>query len=109
MGGGLQGYRAWLLQHITAALLMLAFVLLGVVWLSGLPHSFAAWQAMVRSAPVEIALLLFFAALLLHAWVGLREVVLDYVHPLALRLVLLVLLALYLAGCYLWLLWILWR
>ncbi|HHJ12473.1 MAG TPA: succinate dehydrogenase, hydrophobic membrane anchor protein [Chromatiales bacterium] len=109
MGGGLQGYRAWLLQHITAALLVLGFVLLGAGWVAGLPDDFAGWRATVDSAPVEIGLLLFFGALLLHAWVGLRDVVLDYVHPLAVRLVLLVLLALYLVGCYLWLLWILWR
>jgi len=109
MGGGLQGYRAWLWQHLTAALLALGFVLLGAGWIAGLPDSYTAWQALVQSAPVEIGLLLFAAALLLHAWVGLRDVVLDYIRPLWLRLLLLVLLALYLAGCYLWLLWILWR
>lgn len=34
---------------------------------------------------VSIATLVFFGALLLHAWVGIRDVVMDYVHTLALR------------------------
>jgi succinate dehydrogenase / fumarate reductase membrane anchor subunit len=35
---------------------------------------------------MEVAVLLFFVALLLHGWIGLRDVVIDYVHPLGLRM-----------------------
>lgn len=109
MRGALSGYRAWLLQHVTAALLAVGFVLLGLRWVLGLPEDAAEWRAFMHAPMTEIGLLLFGGALLLHAWVGLRDVVLDYVQPLALRLLILVLLALYLAGSFSWLMWILWQ
>ena len=50
----------------------------------------------------------FGAALLAHAWVGLRDVILDYVRPAALRLSLLGLLALALATLGVWFIRIVW-
>jgi len=44
------------------------------------------------SAGVSIASFVFFAALLTHAWVGLRDVIMDYVHPVAVRVFVLALL-----------------
>ena len=49
-----------------------------------------------------------FAALLAHAWVGVRDVVMDYVHPVALRLLVLSLLVLYFTGLGVWVARILW-
>lgn len=39
----------------------------------------------MMSPGVSIATVIFFAALFLHTWVGVRDVVMDYVHPIALR------------------------
>jgi succinate dehydrogenase / fumarate reductase membrane anchor subunit len=44
----------------------------------------------------------FVLAVLLHAWLGMRDVVLDYVHRLWLRLLLLPLIGLLLTGSGLW-------
>lgn len=44
----------------------------------------------------------FFVALLLHSWIGLRDVLMDYVQPLPLRITLLVLLSFVLVGLALW-------
>jgi succinate dehydrogenase / fumarate reductase membrane anchor subunit len=46
--------------------------------------------------------MVFFAALLLHAWVGLRDVVLDYIKPLALRVGVLALLGFALLAVAMW-------
>ena len=46
--------------------------------------------------------LLFVAALLIHAWVGIRDIILDYVHPFGARLVVLSLFALMLITSGLW-------
>jgi succinate dehydrogenase / fumarate reductase membrane anchor subunit len=50
----------------------------------------------------------FFAALLVHAWIGLRVVMMDYVHPVALRIGLLVLLGVSLIAMAVWVVGILW-
>jgi succinate dehydrogenase / fumarate reductase membrane anchor subunit len=52
--------------------------------------------------------LIFFAALLLHAWVGLRDVVLDYVRPAAARVAVFALLSLVLTAQGLWVARMLW-
>ena len=49
------------------------------------PRSYLAWRGWIMSAGVSIATAVFFAALLVHAWIGLRDVILDYVHPAPLR------------------------
>lgn len=52
-------------------------------------HDYAQWLARVGSPGIRIALATFFAALLSHMWVGLRDVLLDYAKPLALQRLLL--------------------
>ena len=49
------------------------------------PGSYQAWHGWMMSSGVSIATLIFFAALVLHVWVGVRDVLMDYIHPLALR------------------------
>jgi succinate dehydrogenase / fumarate reductase membrane anchor subunit len=46
--------------------------------------------------------LLFVVALLIHAWVGIRDVLIDYVHPIMARVTLLSLFAIGFVGCGLW-------
>jgi succinate dehydrogenase / fumarate reductase membrane anchor subunit len=51
---------------------------------------------------VALPTLLFFAGVLLHAWVGIRDVVIDYVHAAALRLCVLSLVGALLLVCGFW-------
>jgi succinate dehydrogenase / fumarate reductase membrane anchor subunit len=96
------GMKSWLLQRLTAVY-MAAFLLYFIVALLLFPsHSYDEWQGWMRSAPMALATTLFFLALLGHAWVGMRDVFLDYIKPFALRLVLLNLLALGLIVMALW-------
>ncbi len=107
MKRALSGLRAWLIQRLTAVymLLFLLFVLFHFAFDS--PDSYLAWRAWVAGPLVLVAIALFFVALLLHAWVGLRDVAMDYVKPLQLRIAVLAVLAFVLAGCALWVLRIL--
>lgn len=57
------------------------------------PRSYEAWRSWVASPGVGMAAVLFVAALSTHAWVGLRDVTLDYVAPLAARVAALSLIA----------------
>jgi len=83
------GQRAFVTQRLSA-LVLLAYVAAAALRLAfGVPPSFERWQAWSAQPLGAVALLLLAAALVLHAWVGLRDVVLDYVHPLGLRLAIL--------------------
>jgi succinate dehydrogenase / fumarate reductase membrane anchor subunit len=103
------GLRAWMLQRLSALYLAAYSIYLLLHFARQAPADYQAWQAWVASPAVGISAALFFLALLLHAWVGLRDILMDYVHSLALRLSLTALLLLGLSACGLWALRILWQ
>jgi succinate dehydrogenase / fumarate reductase membrane anchor subunit len=96
------GLRAWVLQRATAVYLLLFFPYLIAKLASDPPADHATWVAWLGETGVSIALLLFVAALLLHAWVGIRDAVIDYIHPIGARITVLTLLAFALIACGLW-------
>lgn len=96
------GLRAWVLQRVTAVYLALFLVYVVAHFALDPPRDYAAWRDWVGDPLVSVATLLFFATLLLHAWVGLRDIVIDYVHPVAIRVTVLAVLATGLAACALW-------
>jgi succinate dehydrogenase / fumarate reductase membrane anchor subunit len=96
------GLRAWVLQRVTAVFLLLFLPYLLLTFASDPPADHAAWAGWVGRPSVSIALMLFVASLLLHAWVGVRDAVIDYVHPIAARVTVLALFAFGLVACGLW-------
>lgn len=103
------GLRAWLVQRFTAVwmLVFLLFVLLHMA-LSP-PGSYDEWRTWVGLPVIRFGATLFFLSLLLHAWVGLRDVLIDYVRALRLRFFLLAALCLALVGLGLWVVQVLFR
>jgi succinate dehydrogenase / fumarate reductase membrane anchor subunit len=80
------GQRALVLQRLSACVL-LAYVAGAAVRLAlGPAPSFSGWQAWSAQPLGAVLLLVLAGAVLVHAWVGLRDVALDYVRPLGLRL-----------------------
>ncbi|HEC15136.1 MAG TPA: succinate dehydrogenase, hydrophobic membrane anchor protein [Sedimenticola sp.] len=96
------GLRAWVVQRLSAIYLGLFFVYLIGCFVFAPPASHEAWRSWVAHPYISMALLLFFLSLLLHAWVGVRNVLIDYVKPFGLRLVLLALTGLALIACGAW-------
>jgi len=82
----LSGLRAWIVQRITAVYVGAFLVYMALHFSLAPPASFEQWRAWVAAPAASIAVGLFFVALLMHAWVGVRDVVLDYVHPAGVRL-----------------------
>ena len=80
------GQRAFVLQRVSALVLLACLVAAALRVAIGVPVTAAQWQAWAAQPLGAALLLLAAAALIAHAWVGVRDVVLDYVHPLALRL-----------------------
>ena len=93
------GFRAWVIQRMSAMYLALGFIYLLVHFVVAPPADYAAWKAWLSGPLVNIGL-----SLLIHAWIGVRDVVIDYVHPFAIRLSVLTLVAVLLLGCGFWLL-----
>ena len=97
-----QGLRAWLLQRFTA-LYLAAFLLYAVArLLLAPPAGHGQWLAWMGQPLTGVATTLFVTALALHAWVGIRDVLIDYVHAVWLRLSLMAAVALLLLGSGLW-------
>jgi succinate dehydrogenase / fumarate reductase, membrane anchor subunit len=103
----LSGQRAWLLQRITALFAGVYVFLAVAVLLARPPADHGAWLALVTHPVVWLATAAFIILILLHAWIGLRDVILDYVRPLAVRLAALVAVAIGFLLLGLWALWIL--
>lgn len=108
-GGAHYGTREWLAQRATAAY-MLVYVIVMSVLLGGADlRDFAAWQALLAREPVRGATLLFWIALLWHAWIGMRDVLMDYVHNTFVRLTGHVFVIIFLLAMGLWAVRIIWR
>jgi succinate dehydrogenase / fumarate reductase membrane anchor subunit len=73
------GLRDWLVQRITAVVMAAYTVLLLIMLLAMPTHNFATWRALFSPQWMKFATLLFVAALLWHAWVGVRSILMDYI------------------------------
>mgnify|MGYP005865502667 CR=1 FL=1 len=96
------GLRAWLLQRFTAAYIALYILIVGIWFLWQPLHSYAQWRAWLAAPLANLATALFIVTLLIHAWVGVRDMIMDYVRHTGLRVSLMALVAVVLGGCGLW-------
>lgn len=96
------GLRAWLLQRFSAVYLLLFLVYLSVHFNRAPLLDFAQWQAWLADPLVNLATGLFILSMLVHGWVGIRDVIMDYVTHTGMRVALLAAVALTLTGCGLW-------
>jgi succinate dehydrogenase / fumarate reductase membrane anchor subunit len=96
--------RGWLLQRFTAIYLALYVLAVPVAAALGGPFDYATWRTWLGAPWIGIATALCAVAVLVHAWIGVREVLIDYVHTLWLRLLLMAASALVLLGSALWVL-----
>lgn len=104
MSRKVSGFRAWVLQRLSAIYLAAYFSYLLLHFSLSPPADHMQWRAWLADPLISVGMALFFLALLMHAWIGLRDVVIDYVHPLAARLTVLSGIALLLTGCGFWVL-----
>ncbi len=106
--GAHYGWRDWLVQRITAVVMALYTVLILVLllWFGGLDY--AAWKAAFGNDLFRLATFVFMLSLLWHAWVGVRNIAMDYVKPVGVRLTVEVLVIIALVGYAGWTLQVLW-
>ena len=106
--GAHYGPADWLAQRVTAVVMIVYTLLaLGIVlWHGGLDH--AQWRALFQSQLFCVATFLFMAALAWHAWVGMRNISMDYVKPIAVKMTLQAAIMVVLVAYLAWTIAILW-
>ncbi len=106
--GAHYGLRDWLAQRVTAVI-MLVYTILVLLALIMLPKfDYVHWQALWQMNLMRYATLLFVVALLFHAWVGVRNIFMDYIKDTGIRLTLYSVLILALIAYGAWAVRILW-
>jgi succinate dehydrogenase / fumarate reductase membrane anchor subunit len=108
VSGAHYGLRDWLAQRVTAVVMAgYTLFIVGFVLLHH-PLGFVDWKSLFQHNWVRLFSLLFWFSLLIHAWVGVRDILMDYIHPTGLRLSLQVLAILALVAYGAWAVQILW-
>jgi succinate dehydrogenase / fumarate reductase membrane anchor subunit len=101
--------RDWLSQRVTGLLMALFTIVVLVQVLFGQPMSYDKWAGMFSAQWMKVLTFVVILSLLWHAWVGMRDVWMDYVKPVILRLALQVFTIVWLVGCAGWAVQTLWR
>ena len=103
------GFRDWLAQRVTAGLMALFTIVLLVQVLFGGPLGYDSWAGIFASQWMKVLTFVVILALAWHAWVGVRDIWMDYIKPVGTRLVLQVFTIVWLIGCSGWAVQVLWR
>jgi succinate dehydrogenase / fumarate reductase membrane anchor subunit len=108
--GAHYGLRDWLAQRVTAALMVLfTLVVLAQVLLTSGEIGYDKWAGIFSTQWMKALTFSVFIALAYHVWVGMRDVWMDYVKPVGVRLVLQVFTLVWLLSCLGWAIQVLWR
>ena len=107
--GAHYGMRDWLSQRVTACLMAIFTLLLIVQLLLPGEMGYDKWAGIFAAQWMKVLTFVVIVALALHAWVGVRDIVMDYVKPTGVKLVLHVFTLVWLLGCAGWAVQVLWR
>ena len=106
--GAHYGLAGFIAQRMTSIVLTLWIVLVGISALFG-PLSYDTWAALFAPLWMKIITLIAMFSLLYHAWIGMRNIWMDYIQPVWVRLSLETFTVLWLIACGVWSVQILWR
>jgi len=112
--GAHYGVKDWILQRVTAVILVIYTLVLGIGALVTPEFTYENWVRLfnfeVLSFPLgKLLAMLAFISLAYHAWIGVRDIWMGYVKPTGIRLALQVLTVLWLVGSVVYAAQILWR
>jgi succinate dehydrogenase / fumarate reductase membrane anchor subunit len=107
--GAHYGLRDWLAQRATATIMAIYTVILLGWFFAAHDFSYEGWASIFAIQWMKLATFVTMLAVFYHAWVGIRDIWMDYVKPLGVRLTLQVLTIVWLLGCAGYAAQILWR
>ncbi len=108
--GAHYGLRDWMAQRLTAALMALftLLVLVQVIFTRG-EIGYDHWAGIFSPQWMKALTFTIFLALSYHVWVGMRNIWMDYIKPVGLRLALHLFTIVWLLSCLGWAVQVLWR
>jgi succinate dehydrogenase / fumarate reductase, membrane anchor subunit len=107
--GAHYGLSSWLIQRFSAVVMIVYTLVVAIAVMVEPPRDYTTWKALFSQGWMRAATLLFIVSLLLHAWVGMRDVLMDYAKPTAVKVTLELVVILSLVVCAGWAAQILWR
>lgn len=107
--GAHYGLKDWLAQRVTGVLMALFTVIVLVQVLLPGPMGYDKWARIFSSQWMKVLTFVVIASLLYHAWVGMRDIWMDYIQPVGVKLALQVFTIVWLVGCAGWAVQVLWR
>ncbi len=106
--GAHYGLRDWLIQRLTALVMAIYSLFFEGNLLLQPALDYDTWSALFASDLMRSFTLLFLLCVYYHAWVGVRDIVMDYVKPAGIRLAIYVVVILALILYAIWSVQILW-
>jgi succinate dehydrogenase / fumarate reductase, membrane anchor subunit len=106
--GAHYGWRDWLIQRVTAVIMAVFSVVIAGYFLLKGNVTYTDWKELFSSQLFRVLALLFLISVYYHAWIGIRDVLMDYIKPTGVRLTLQVAVLLTLAAFTIWSIAILW-
>ncbi len=106
--GAHYGLRDWLIQRVTAVVMAIYTVIIAGYLCLQPQLTYESWSALFFNQVMRTFTLLFLLSMFYHAWIGVRDIVMDYIKPASVRLVIHVLVILALVIYTIWSVQILW-
>ena len=107
--GAHYGLRDWLAQRITAVIMAGFALMVALALIQGAGANYESWRAFMSAGLVRFFMVVFIVSLCWHAWVGMRDLWMDYIQATAVKLVLHVVTLVVLVGYAGWAIQIIWR
>lgn len=107
--GAHYGLKDWLIQRATAVLIALYVIVLvlRIVCTRG-PLGYEGWVGVFTPQWMKVLTFVVILSLVFHVWIGVRDIWMDYVKPVSIKLFLHVFTIAWLVGCAGWAIQVLW-
>jgi succinate dehydrogenase / fumarate reductase membrane anchor subunit len=106
--GAHYGLRDWAVQRVTGGIIAVYSVFLLIVLMRQPQLDYLTWRALFLHTWMRVPTLVCLLAVFVHAWIGMRDILMDYVKPTTLRLCLQVAIIVFLLAYSIWSVQILW-
>ncbi|MFC5513744.1 succinate dehydrogenase, hydrophobic membrane anchor protein [Massilia jejuensis] len=106
--GAHYGVKDWLAQRVTAIVMVVYTLILLGTFLTAQNFTYEGWAGLFSRQWFKLFSLVTFFGLYYHVWVGMRDIWMDYVKPVGIRLTLQIATVLALLACAAWTVQILW-
>ena len=107
--GAHYGLKDWLAQRVTALVMLVFTFIFLILFFAGNEFSYDSWKDLFSGQFFKLISFVTLLGLGYHAWVGMRDIWMDYVKSVSIRLALQIITILWLVACTGWAIQILWQ